>query len=185
MAYRRVLTRVTLPLMLLCIVGVLTAGGASPLLTQNARIGPYSLLLNYYSLPRAGQALSMMVQSEKQGERLQFTQAVLSPAKGTDANTVRVQLRPDGDTPGGMYVDVTPPIRGAWLLHISVEGSAGTISGNIPVVVEGPPEIPTWLGWLIGLLPLPLLITFIWLQVGWRRTKGNRVQQEMQQRPTF
>jgi len=41
-----------------CLIMILTAGGASPLATQHAKIGPYQLLLSYYSLPRAGQALS-------------------------------------------------------------------------------------------------------------------------------
>jgi hypothetical protein len=96
-----------------------------------------------------------------------------------------VQLSPDSDSKGVYKVNVTPPIRGGWLLHLTVSGPSGVVVGDIPINVEGPPAIPTWLGWTIGLLPLPILMAFIWLQVGWRKTQRERVRQEMQQRPSF
>ena len=171
--------------LLLLIFIALTAAGSSPLATQDAQVGPYSLLLSYYSLPRAGQALSMTIAAKASTADLQFSQAVLNPARGTNGNTVGVQLSPDSDVQGVTDVSVTPPIRGTWLLHLTIRGSAGTVVGDIPIAVQGPPAIPTWLGWLIGLLPLPLLIAFIWLQVGWRKSKGGQVRQEMQQRPSL
>lgn len=164
---------------------VLTAGGASPLQTQNANVGPYALLLSYYSLPRAGQALSMTIESSAPGVKVQFSQVMLNPAPGTDANTVAVQLSPDKDSADVYDVNVTPPIRGAWLLHVTIQGASGVVVGNIPIDVQGPPAIPTWLGWLIGLLPLPLLILFIWLQVGWRKKQREQVRREMLERPSF
>ena len=172
-------------LLLLLIAPVLTAAGASPLATQTAQLGPYRLLLSYYSLPRAGQQLDMTIGSSTPGELLQFSQAVLNPARSTDANTVGVQLSPDRDSKGVYNVNVTPPIRGVWLLHLTVSGPSGVVVGDIPINVEGPPAIPTWLGWTIGLLPLPILMAFIWLQVGWRKTQRERVRQEMQQRPSL
>jgi hypothetical protein len=167
------------------LVLALTASGASPLQTQNASIGPYALLLSYYNLPRAGQELNMTIESNTPGVKVQFSQVVLNPARGTDANTVAVQLSPDKDTPDVYDVNVAPPIRGAWLLHVTIQGPSGTAVGDVPIDVQGPPVIPTWLGWLIGLLPLPLLILFIWLQVGWRKKQREQVRREILERPSF
>src|SRR5947209_1213350 len=140
---------------LLCATLLMGAGGASPLTTQHAVIGPYQLLLSFYSLPRAGQALSLTIESSFPGVSVQFSGAVLNPGPGTDAKTVDVTVTPDSDSRDVYDVNVTPPIRGKWLLHLQVAGVSGKAVGDIPITVEGPPEIPTWLGWLIGLIPLP------------------------------
>lgn len=159
----------------------LTAAGASPLATQTAQIGPYRLLLNFYSLPRAGQQLNMTIESKTPGVGLRFSQAMLNPAPSTDAISIRVALSPDSDTPGVYDVHITPSVRGQWLLHLTVSGTAGSFTGDIPLVVQGPPIIPTWLGWLIGLTPLPLIVMFFWSQVKWRKTHRERERQEMLQ----
>ena len=171
----RMQSTVACGLLMFCLIMILTAGGASPLATQRAKIGPYQLLLSYYSLPRAGQALSMTIESSTPGVTVQFAQAALNPAPGTDAKTVNVTLTPNSDAEGVYDVNVTPSIRGKWLLHLQVTGVSGSVVGDIPINVEGPPEIPTWLGWLIGLTPLPLLLGFIWLQVRWRKTQRERL----------
>lgn len=167
------LAMLLLPLTLL----VLTAGGASPLETQNATIGPYRLLLSYYSLPRVAQNLSMTIGSATGDTHLQLSQAMLIPAKGTDGNVLRVQLTPDSDTQGLYDVAVTPPVGGLWYLHITVQGQAGTVTGDIPMTVQEPPAMPVWLGWSIGMLPLPFLIAFLYIQVNTR----NRRRKEMLQ----
>lgn len=148
---------------------VLTAGGASPLATQRATIGPYTVLLSFYSLPRAGQAVSMTIEPAISGESLQFSQARLNPAPQTDANPLAVVITPDIEGKGVYDVQVTPTITGKWLLHLRVQGAEGVVVGDIPINVAGPPAIPTWLGWLIGLVPLPFILAFIGYQVYWRK----------------
>src|SRR5215472_8371824 len=172
-------------LLLVFLVAALTAAGSSPLATQDAQVGPYRLLLSFYSLPRVGQELNMTIQPKIPGQRVQFSQVVLNPARGTDANAVRVSTSPDADNPEIYDVYVTPSVRGLWLLHLPVKGSSGSITGDIPINVAGPPAIPIWLGWLIGMLPLPLLIAFIWLQVNWRKARREQVQQEALQKPSI
>jgi hypothetical protein len=153
---------------------LLMAGGASPLATQNAVIGPYGVLLSFYSLPRAGQAMNMTVESARSDDPLQFSDAVLNPAPGTDGNAISVTIMPDGESAHVYDVQVTPPFEGKWLLHMRVNGSAGTVSGDIPINVEGPPAIPLWLGWMIGLVPLPFILLFIAYQVIWRKKQIAR-----------
>ena len=171
--------------LLLFLVAALTAAGSSPLATQDAQVGPYRLLLSFYSLPRVGQELNMTIQSKIPGQQVQFSRVVLNPAPGTDANAVRVGITPDADNPEIYDVNVTPSVRGLWLLHLSVMGSSGSITGDIPIDVAGPPAIPIWLGWLIGMLPLPLLIAFIWLQVNWRKARREQVRKEVLQKPSL
>lgn len=178
----RIYSTIVLGLLLVFPAVALTAGGASPLATQNAEIGPYHLLLSFYSLPRAGQELNMTIESSIPSMSVQFSQSVLNPAKGTDGNTIAVNITPDNEAPGVYDVHVTPPVQGRWLLHLQVIGSSGIVPGEIAINVDGPPAIPNWLGWLIGLLPLPLLIIFIWFQFGWRKTQRERLREEMQER---
>jgi len=165
---------------LLFLVVALSAAGISPLATQSAQVGPYQLLLSFYSLPRVGQQLNMTIEPKIAGMHLQFSEAVLNPASGTDAVPAKVTLSPEDDTPGVYDVNVTPSVRGQWLLHLTVSGPSGSFVGNIPIDVLGPPVMPTWLGWLIGLLPLPVIITFIWSQVRWR---ARSIEKRMAGRP--
>lgn len=160
---------------------LVTAGGASPLATQDVVVGPYRLLLSYYSLPHAGQPLNMTIEPERAGQSLQFSDARFVPAPGTDASTLAVHLMPDSESPRVYDMNVTPPIRGAWLLELQVVGSAGIVNGSIPVQVDGPPAIPTWLGWLIGLSPVPFIVTFLWLQVRWRKAQRRRLSHTVSQ----
>src|SRR5207248_2976626 len=81
-------------LSLLFVVVVCAAAGISPLATQKAHIGPYQLLLSFYSLPRTEQLLNMTIQSTTPGMNLRFSQPVLTPAPGTDATAVHVTVCP-------------------------------------------------------------------------------------------
>jgi len=160
---------VTFLLLCVAVTCSLTAGGASPLATQSAAIGPYVVLLSFYSLPRAGQSMNMTIESGRPAEPLQFSNAVLHPAPGTDGNSIPAALTPNGESQHVFNVQVTPPVKGKWLLHLQLTGAAGAASGDIPINVDGPPAIPLWLGWLIGLVPLPFLLLFIAYQIIWRK----------------
>lgn len=162
-------TRLLFFLVLAGLAFLVSAGGASPLATQEAMIGPYRVLLSFYSLPHAGQALNMTIESEMREMHVLFSHAKFVPGAGTDANILDVQLVVDRESASVYDVDVTPPIRGKWLFELQIEGSAGTATGSIPIQVDGPPAIPTWLGWLLGLSPLPFIVVFLWLQVRWRK----------------
>lgn len=165
-------------LSLLFLVVVFAAAGSAPLASQTAQIGPYHLLLNFYSLPRVGQQLNMTIEPQTPGMSLHFSQVMLKPASGTDAIPTGVTISPDNDTPNVYDINVTPSVRGQWLLHLTVSGPAGSFVGEIPIDVQAPPLIPTWLGWLIGLLPLPLLIIFFWWQLRWHNAHRKRMHQE-------
>jgi hypothetical protein len=172
MKYEEKVLLVSMPILLFVLVA-LSAAGISPLATQSAQVGPYQLILSFYSLPRVGQQLNMTIEPKNAGIHLQFSGAVLNPASSTDAIPAKVSLGPEGDTPGVYDVSVTPSVRGLWLLHLTVSGPHGSFVGNIPINVLGPPAMPLWLGWLIGLLPLPVIFIFVWSQIRWRALKGQ------------
>jgi len=155
--------------LMISIIVALTGAGASPLATQNATVGPYLVLLSFYSLARAGQAMNLTIQSSRPAQPLKFTGAILNPAPGTDATPVNIILTLDKEGQNVYDVQATPPIKGKWLLHMRVSGQLGAVSGDIPIDVDGPPAIPLWLGWLIGLTPLPFILLFIMYQVIWRK----------------
>jgi uncharacterized membrane protein YhdT len=160
---------VTTLLLVVPLAIALSAAGASPLATQNATVGPYTVLLSFYSFPRAGQSFNMTIESDRPGQPLTFSAATLNPAPGTDGNTITVILAPDGENQGAYNVQATPPVTGKWLLHVTIAGAAGVVTGNIPINVTGPPAIPLWLGWSIGLVPLPFILAFMAYQFIWRK----------------
>ncbi len=163
-------------LLLIPLLLLLTAGGASPLATQIAQVGPYRVLLSFYSLPRVAQSTNMTIGAATSGQQMQFSHIMLKPAPGTDSNIVAVQATPDSDNPHILDLVTTPSVRGNWFLAITINGAAGTVTGNIPIVVAGPPAIPTWLGWLIGLIPLPILLAFFWIQITGRNQQHKTTQ---------
>jgi hypothetical protein len=158
-----------------------TAAGASPLQTQTVKVGPYQLLLSFYSLPRVGQQLRLTIGPQASDTSLHFSQALLKPGPHTDGNLIAVSITPTNDVPDTYNFNLTPPVRGAWILQVNVSGPSGSFTGNIPLNVQGPPAIPTWLGWSIGMIPLPLLIAFIWWQIRWRKEQHERIKQGMLQ----
>jgi hypothetical protein len=158
-----------------------TAAGASPLETQTVNVGPYHLLLSFYSLPRVSQQLRLTIGPQKSGMVLHFSQGLLKPGPHTDGNVIAVSITPASDVPGTYNVNMTPPVRGEWLLQLVVSGPSGSFTGSIPLNVQGPPAIPVWLGWAIGMIPLPLLVSFIMWQIRRRKAYREVVEQEMLQ----
>jgi hypothetical protein len=63
-------------------------------------------------------------------------------------------------------------VQGTWTLDILVTGSAGQGEVSIPITATAPPAIPTWLGWVIGGIPLYGLLVFLFSQ------RGRKARQE-------
>jgi hypothetical protein len=67
--------------------------------------------------------------------------------------------------------DAEITVQGTWWLVIVVTGSAGQGEATVPIVATAPPAIPTWLGWLIGGIPLYALLAFLLTQRGRKARK--------------
>jgi hypothetical protein len=149
------------------------AHGASPLREETAQAGPYSVLISTYSLPRTDQVASLTVAPQPGSPVFTRLRAELRPVGTTNSTPRRLEVRPDpADGPGVQEVIVTANVVGAWSLHLALDGSSGPATVDVPVAVAGPPPIPVWLGWLIGLAPLYCGILFVIWQVRDLRRRG-------------
>jgi hypothetical protein len=182
MQMQKVLQRVLLVLGVLCLLAVVveliltvvsSMPGNTPVRVVHVTAGPYPLTLSLYKDPAdAGYYLPFAL-APQAGTKSGLTFTVSSvPGDGVDATPVRASLNPDPNLAGGVRGSVEITVRGPWSLHVSVNGPAGPGSVNVPVTAVAPPAIPSWLGWVIGLLPVYAILAFLLMQ----RSKKNRPQ---------
>lgn len=157
---------------------------ASPALAHDAiavyeqrQAGPYSIEIGLdRDPPRTGQDLTVTVRALPSGASLQGPASgrvtvIAVPAPGTDATATRLTiLQPEAHDHSSYAGVVHLPVRGAWTLEIEVGGVSGPALTSLPIKVAGPPPIPVWLGWLVGLSPLAGLAWFARWNRGYLRT---------------
>lgn len=139
--------------LLLAGAGSVQAHGGEPLNTIRARVGPYPVVIEYYSAPRGGEPLLFAIRPETPPTGALRYQVTAVP--------VTAGLEPDPDDPTGIHGRVILPVSGQWLLSITIDGPLGAASREAPIVAGAPPAIPTWLGWLIGLIPTGAMLSFL------------------------
>lgn len=153
--------------MLVLMLGV---GGASasahsgtPLKSFKVQAGPYPVMVNYYTTPRAGQALVFTIVPDSAAARRARIRYTATAVPGTMVNAVPVkaELDPDVDNAGAVGGTVNLPVTGQWLLSIDLDGALGPGQGDAPILAAAPPAIPEWMGWLIGMLPIWGILGFL------------------------
>ncbi|MFN8634231.1 MAG: hypothetical protein U0893_10275 [Chloroflexota bacterium] len=145
---------------------------------ERRQAGPYELEIGLdRDPPRTGQDLAVTVRALPDGEPVGWNgggrvTVVAVPAYGTAGTPTRlVVLQPESHDRASYAGTIQIPVQGQWRLEIEVNGSAGPATASVPVSVAGPPAIPVWLGWLVGLSPLAGLGWF----VGWNRRYLRRL----------
>ena len=140
--------------------------------------GPYLLTIGFMSdPPQVETPLEVTLKAEPPGPSLAGTTLTLTglPGLGTDATPTRpVRLTLEADETEFYEGKVSLPVRGAWVLRLDVEGSAGRGTALLPVTVAAPAAMPLWLGWLIALSPL---LGVAWF-AGWNRRYLARLRLE-------
>lgn len=161
-----------LVLAFVALVSPVAAHGARPLRHEQLTAGPYTLAVLFYSAPRAGSTLQLLVvpQAAAGNDVSQLT-AVARPGAGTPATLVRGQVAPDPELAGAFAVEQALPVTGAWILQFTVVGSAGEGSARLPVTAAAPGAIPEPVGWALALAPLLGLAAFGYRQWRWFRTE--------------
>ena len=145
----------------LAIGGVAQAHGSPPLRVVSVSAGPYPLLVGLYAdPPRAGQVLGLTVTLPTNAGSGMSLALSAAPGPGTDAVRVPGRIAPDGEEAGVWAGSTTLSVRGAWILEISVRGSAGEGVARVPVVAAEEGAIAEPLAWAIGLAPLAALVLF-------------------------
>jgi hypothetical protein len=161
-------------LALLAVVGEIiysiaaTTHGSTPARVVQVQAGPYPLTVSLYTYPaHASYALPFAI-APRQSIRGDLTYEVSSipDPSGVPATPVRASLSPDPNVHNGVQGDAEITVQGTWTLDIVVTGSAGQGEVSVPITATAPPAIPSWLGWVIGGIPLYGLLVFLLSQRG-------------------
>jgi hypothetical protein len=151
-----------------------TTHGSTPVRVVQVQAGPYPLTVSLYTYPaHASYALPFAI-APRRAIHGSLTYDVTSIPNRLDvpATPVRASLSPDPKVPGGVQGAAEITVQGTWALDIVVAGSAGRGEASIPITATAPPALPTWLGWVIGFIPLYGLFVFLLLQ------RGRKARQE-------
>jgi hypothetical protein len=134
--------------------GSLATAGA-PLHTEKVQVGDKTVELGFYMWPiRADQAALLFVQGPIPPRN---TVLEVKPAGKNYSSPARVFSHVDQVVPDLSWHEVIVVSRGDWMLELR----SGDRVGRLPLRVAGPPEMPAWLAWLIGLSPLLMLACFL------------------------
>lgn len=142
--------------------------GSTPARVVPVQAGPYPLTVSLYTYPaHASYALPFAI-APRQSIRGTLTYDVTSIPDESDvpATPVRASLSPDSNVRNSVQGDAEITVQGLWSLDIVVTGSVGQGEAVVPITATAPPAIPTWLGWVIGFIPLYGLFVFLLSQRG-------------------
>lgn len=151
---------------------VATTHGNTPARVVRVNAGPYPLVVSFYKYPaNAGFALPFAIapQTPIHGSLTYDVNSL--PGEGVSATPVHASFSADSANANGIQGDAEITVRGPWTLHIDVNGPAGPASVDVPITATAPAAIPEWFGWLIGFIPLYVLLVFLFMQRSKKRAK--------------
>ncbi len=145
-----------------------TTHGSTPARVVQVQAGPYPLTVSLYTYPaHASYALPFAVAPQRSlSGTLTYDVSSVPDPSDVPATPVRASLSPDPNAHNGVQGDAEITVQGKWALDIVVTGSAGRGEASVPITATAPPAIPTWLGWVIGFIPLYGLFVFLLSQQG-------------------
>lgn len=140
-----------------------SAHGASPLNQTAIQAGPYAFEAGFFHWPvRAGQPADLLLTPA--GDRYQrrelSIQAWLVPQPGTPGQPIALAVAADPDSANGYALLLRASVEGDWALRLAVSSPEGPGQATLDFPVSGPPLIPLWAGWMVGLLPALGLLIF-------------------------
>lgn len=140
----------------------------TPVKQERVQAGPYTLDLRYYSTPRAGQNLLLLLVPV--GAVTPTTIRVsAAPGPGVSATAARISTAPDPDQPSGTDALIPLAATGLWIVTIAADGPAGVGEAELAVIAASPGAVPVPVGWALGLSPLGGIIAFAVAQRRWLR----------------
>ncbi len=165
-----------------------TQHGSTPAHVDYVTAGPYHFTVSLYDDPaRAGFALPFAIAPQKpvrgswtyhvtsvpQGSLLRSGEVLMDGQGRRLANPVRASTSPDPHVPGGVQGNAEITVQGLWNLQVVVDGPSGQQTFDVAITATTLPALPTWLGWVFGLIPVYGIVVFVLVQMG---PKGQRVQ---------
>ncbi len=143
----------------------------APVRFVDATAGPYSLKVAFYNNPiNAGDAIPFAIAPTSNTRGTLHYTVTATPGPGVSGTLTQSDISSQQSTPYGTPGSITFVTRGAWTLHITVNGSIGQGQADIPITTVAPPAMPAWLAWNIGLLPVYGLLVFWITQMVRKRT---------------
>ena len=139
--------------------------------TERVQAGPYGLTVGFSAWPvKAMQSLDFTFIPDGGIEGKSGTLTLINPEGGKNRAQPLVRHPRKRDVWG---LDVrSMPRPGAWTFHFTVDGPAGSGTGELRALpVQEQPGPPMGLSWAISTLPLIGLVALI--VVAWRRTRGR------------
>jgi len=151
-----------------------TTHGSTPARVVQVQAGPYPLTGSLYTYPaHASYALPFAIAPQRSiPGTLTYDVSSIPDPSDVPATPVRASLSPDSNVHNGVQGNAEITVQGNWALDIIVTGSAGQGEASVPIIATAPPAIPTWLGWVIGFIPLYGLFVFLLIQ------RGRKARQE-------
>ena len=163
-----------------------TQHGSTPARIEQVRAGPYRFTVSLYDDPaHAGFALPFAI-APQGPTRGAFRYQVTSVPVGTllrngqirihgrlTATPIRDSVSPDPQAPGGVQGAAEITVQGPWNLHVVADGPLGQQTFDVAVRASTLPPIPTWLGWLLGLIPVYGIAIFLGMQMGQRKRRAE------------
>ncbi|HZU67316.1 MAG TPA: hypothetical protein VFA09_08560 [Ktedonobacteraceae bacterium] len=151
----------------------LAANGRQFIQGQPLQAGPYLVQVTFsQNPPYVGQAFTITVVSQND---LALTGRVIAePENGTDAIPAHASLNALAGHPGTLVGILSLSVRGNWRLTFEFNGPLGPASASLPITARVPFDMPAWLGWLIGLIPLAIFLWWLWRQGRYRRNLLDR-----------
>lgn len=166
------MARVAWAILLAIALGSSPAGahGDTPVRTETLPAGPYSVAVLFYTVPRPGSDLRLLVvphtPASTGAERI-GVRARAIPGAGSPGAPVPARTAPDPELPNATAVEQPLPTAGTWLLVFDFDGPAGLATARLPVTAAVAGAIPFELAWAIASIPLAGLAAFAVAQRRW------------------
>ena len=138
----------------------------APVRFVNATAGTYHIKIAFYSDSiNAGDVIPFAIAPTAGTQGPLNYVVTATPGPGVSGSLTQSDMGTQPSSSDGTPGSITFVTRGAWTMHIVVNGSAGQGQANLPINAVAPPAMPIWLAWNIGLLPLYGLLVFWIVQV--------------------
>ncbi|HLH62361.1 MAG TPA: hypothetical protein VKV20_11815 [Ktedonobacteraceae bacterium] len=155
----------------------LATNGVQSTQGQSLQAGPYLVQVTLsQNPPSVGQTFTITVVS--QDDLALAGRVIAEPENGTDAIPAHANLNAPPDHPGTLVGILSLSVRGDWRLIFEFNGPLGPASASLSITAQVPFDMPTWLGWLIGLIPLALFLWWLWRQGHYRHQLLEHTGQE-------
>lgn len=146
------------------------AHGDTPVRTEILRAGPYTVAVLFYTVPRPGSDLRLLVVPQAPASTSAGPIGVRAravPGAGNLRPPVIARTAPDPELANATVVEQPLPTVGAWLLVFDFDGPAGQATARLPVTAAAAGAIPVQLAWAIASIPLAGLVAFAVAQRRW------------------